>query len=366
MRVNSRFHLLNPVPLFNRLLHRPFFIRLFHWEYWPFWAVYVWTAPAWFYFCLRTRSFFFFSASNPSIKNGGLIGESKKDIHNILPPDLIPATIHFSLNTAAELVLRDVAAAGLEFPLIGKPDIGGKGRGVKILRSHQELRAYSEKATLDFHIQQYVDFPEEIGVFYYRYPNQHKGRLTGIVGKKFLTVTGNGKDSLHQLLKDDRRGVMYLPSLENMHREKLEEVLPAGMEKIVSPFGNHARGSKFLDYSDRIDPVLTEVVDAFSKRIPGFYFGRFDIRFKSWDDLRAGKNFVIIELNGAGAEPTHMYDPRHSLFFAVKEIIRHWGIMCRIARMNHKLGVSYPSFREGVEIFTKDNTDAEKLAAMSD
>lgn len=295
-----------------------------------------------------------------------MIGESKKDIHEILPKDLIPATIHFPLHTDAELVARGVSDAGLRFPMIGKPDIGGKGRGVKILRSQEELHAYADKATLDFHIQQYVDFPEEIGVFYYRYPNEQKGRITGIVGKKFLTVTGNGKDSLHQLLKADKRGVMYLPSLENMHREKLDEVLPLGMEKIVSPFGNHARGSMFLDYSDKIDPALTEVVDAFSKRIPGFYFGRFDIRFKSWEDLRAGKNFVIIELNGAGAEPTHMYDPRHSLFFAVGEIIRHWSIMCRIARMNHQLGFAYPSFRDGVQIFTKDSTDAEKLAAMSD
>lgn len=348
------------------MLHRPFFIRLFHWEYWPFWAVYIWTLPAWIYFCASARSFFFFTASNPTITNGGLIGESKKDIHLILPPDLIPATRHFPLNTAAELVLKGVSDAGLQFPLIGKPDIGGKGRGVKILRTSEELLAYAEKATLDFHIQQYVDFPEEIGIFYYRYPDQSKGNITGIVGKKFLTVKGNGIDSLHQLLKNDQRGVMYLPSLENMHREGLDEILPAGVEKIVSPFGNHARGSMFLDYSDRIDPLLTEVVDGFSQRIPGFFFGRFDIRFKSWDELRAGKNFVIIELNGAGAEPTHMYDPKHTLFFAVREITRHWRIMCKIAKMNHQRGILYPSFWEGVEIFTKDNTDAEKLAAMSD
>lgn len=366
MPANLHFHPLNPAPLFKRIMHRPFFIRLFHWEYWPFWAVYLWTAPAWLYYCLRAGSFFFFTASNPSITNGGLIGESKKDIHEILPKDLIPTTIHFPLHTDTGLVIRAVAEAGLTFPMIGKPDIGGKGRGVKILRSPEQLAAYANSATLDFHIQQYVDFPEEIGVFYYRYPQEQKGRITGIVGKKFLTVTGNGKDSLHQLLKKDKRGIMYLPSLENMHRDKLDEILPAGLEKIVSPFGNHARGSMFLDFSDKIDPALTEVVDAFSHRIPGFYFGRFDIRFASWEDLRAGKNFVIIELNGAGAEPTHMYDPRHSLFFAVKEIIRHWGIMCRIARINHKLGVTYPSFREGVQIFTKDNTDAEKLAAMSD
>lgn len=366
MNGHSVFQLPNPVPLFRKLFHRPFFIRLFHWEYWPFAAIYIWTAPAWLYYCLRARSFFFFTASNPSITNGGLIGESKKDIHTILPTDLIPRTMHFTLGTEPASVLAEIKASGMQLPLIGKPDVGGRGRGVKILRTDEDIIQYARRALLDFHIQQYVPFPEEVGIFYHRLPNEEKGRITGIVGKEFLTVTGNGKSTLQELLRADRRGIMYIGSLENMHRDQLQVVLPAGERKMVSPFGNHARGAMFLDYSDRIDEQLTDTVDQFSKRIPGFYFGRFDIRFNTWEELRMGRNFAIIELNGAGAEPTHMYDPRHSLFFAVREIIRHWGILCRISRINHKAGVPYPSFRDGVRIFTQDNEDSDKLAGMSD
>jgi hypothetical protein len=51
-------------------------------------------------------------------------------------------------------------------------------------------------------------------------------------------------------------------------------------------------------------------------QIPEFYYGRLDIMFTSWEDLAQGLNFSIVEVNGAGSEPTHIYDPKHSIFFA--------------------------------------------------
>ena len=114
----------------QRILHRPFFIKLFNWEYWSFNSVYLCIYPVWFLLCLRARSFFFFNASNPSIKNGGFLCESKKDIISIIPPQYHPATAFFSIPANGDMVLRDLERAGLRFPLIGKPNIGGRGRGV--------------------------------------------------------------------------------------------------------------------------------------------------------------------------------------------------------------------------------------------
>jgi hypothetical protein len=34
------------------------------------------------------------------------------------------------------------------------------------------------------------------------------------------------------------------------------------------------------------------------------------------EELEQGINFSIVELNGA--EPTHIYDPKHSLFFCME------------------------------------------------
>jgi hypothetical protein len=125
--------------------------------------------------------------------------------------------------------------------------------------------------------------------------------------------------------------------LRRTHGEKLKHVLQEGDTFLLVPYGNHVRGAKFIDASHLIDDRLIAVIDNVCQQVDGFYFGRLDIRFSSWEELREGKNFSIIELNGAGSEPTHMYDPRHTVFFAWKEIIRHWNILLRISCLNHRL-----------------------------
>lgn len=350
----------------QRILHRPFFIKLFNWEYWSFASVYFCIYPVWVVLCLRARSFFFFAASNPTIKNGGFLCESKKDIIALIPPQYHPPTVFFSIPSNGNIVLCELQRAGLQYPLIGKPNVGGRGRGVKVLRNEQDVLAYVHTAYIDFHIQEFVPWKCEAGIFYVRNPNQANGAITGIVYKEFLSVTGNGQLSMLQLLQKDKRALMYLDSLKKIHGERLNQVLPAGEKVIVSPFGNHARGSKFTDASHLADEDLMQVIDEICKQIPGFYFGRLDIRFESWEALKQGKNFSIIEVNGAGSEPTHIYDPRHSLFFAWKEIIRHWFILYHISRINHKKGHRYLSFREGIAMFKEAKGWKRKLEAMTE
>src|SRR5690606_35358451 len=158
--------------------------------------------------------------------------------------------------------------------------------------------------------------------------------------------------------------LLQMNKLEAMYGKELNKILPAGEEKVLVPFGNHARGAKFLDDSHLIDDQLRTVIDNACRQIKEFYYGRLDIRYNSWEELRLGKSFCIIEVNGAGAEPTHMYDPKHSLFYAWKEIIRHWIILWRISRINHRRGYPYLSLREGIRMFKEDKKHSKKLAAM--
>ena len=348
----------------QRILHRPFFIRLFNWEYWSFGAVYALLYPVWILLCLRARSFFFFSASNPSIQNGGFLNESKKDIYQIMPQELSPKTVFFSLPANADLVIQRLNNAGLRFPLIGKPDVGGRGRGVKALKDESDVRLYVQNAFLDFHIQEFVAFRNEVGIFYYRYPNQQTGTISGIVRKEFLSVVGDGKSSMKELLMTEKRAILQMESLERMYGKQLNSILLEGEKITLVPYGNHARGAKFLDDSHLIDEQLTVTIDGICKQVKDFYFGRLDIRYKDWTELKEGKNFSVIEVNGAGSEPTHIYDPKHSLFFAWKEIVRHWVILLRISRMNRQRGHQYLNFRDGVNMFRDDKVYSRKLAAM--
>jgi hypothetical protein len=47
-----------------------------------------------------------------------------------------------------------------------------------------------------------------------------------------------------------------------------------------------------------------------------FYFGRIDVRFGSLPTLLRFESFRIIEINGTGSEPTHIWDPTRSLWDA--------------------------------------------------
>lgn len=350
--------------LFKRITYHPFFIRLFNWEYWSFSMVYIWIYPVWFLFCLRARSFFFFAASNPGFRNGGFLNESKKDLHALIPSHMVPATLFFSLPVNAGMVIQNLAHHNIRFPMIGKPDVGGRGRGVKALKNEEDLRKYLQQVFLDFHIQEFVPYKNEVGIFYYRYPGSSSGEISGIVKKDFLSVTGDGKQTLEQLLKYHKRAILQRESLKRIYGEGIYEVIPDGEMRVLVPYGNHSRGAKFLDDSHLVDERLTATIDSICQQIKGFYFGRLDLRYNTWEELKEGKNFSIIEVNGAGSEPTHIYDPRHSLFFAWREIIRHWRILCRISRMNHKLGHPYMSIKDGIAMFREDKIHSVKLAAM--
>lgn len=335
----------------EKILHHPFFIKLFHWEYWPFHVVYGPVYLYWFWLCARAKSLFFFNTSNPSIINGGFLMESKKEIYDLIPATYYPATLFFKAGTSTKKVLATVNEKQLEFPLVGKPDIGMQGKAVKKLSDYSDLIEYASNSKVNFLIQEFVPFEKEIGIFYYRYPGDAQGCISGIVQKEFLSITGDGVSNMETLLKKNKRHILQLPVLRRTYGKELNTVLKHGEEFLLVPYGNHVRGAKFLDASHWIDEELTHTIDTICQQVKGFYFGRLDIRYNSWEQLKQGKDFSIIELNGAGSEPTHMYDPKHSIFFAWKEIIRHWRILFRISRANHQLlQKPYMNVTDGIEM----------------
>lgn len=350
--------------MMKKILYQPFFIRLLNWEYWPFHIVYGPVYLYWLWLCLRSRSFFFFNTSNPSIRNGGFLMESKKEIYDLLPAGTYPDTIFFEKNSPVKKILDAVREKGLRFPLVGKPDIGMQGKAVQKLENEVELSAYAQKSRVDFLVQSFVPYCQEAGIFYYRIPGQAKGQVSGIVGKEFLRITGDGISTMETLLRKDKRYVLQLRSLRKKYGKGLEAILSRGEEFILVPYGNHVRGAKFIDISHLADEQLVNAIDAVCSRIPGFYYGRLDIRYNSWEDLRAGKNFSIIELNGAGSEPTHIYDPGHSIFYAWKEIIRHLNLLYRISRLNyHKKERPYMNLRSGLEMLRQNRNYVKLISA---
>ncbi len=344
---------------FKKLSNHPLLIKLFHWEYWPFAVLYAPLYPYWFWLCIKARAFFFVNAANPGIRNGGFLMESKKEIYDLLPEYSYPETLFFEAGTSGIQVLEKVKAKTISYPLIGKPDIGMRGMSVQKLENDQDLMTYASNSKVDFLVQAYIPYENELGIFYYRFPNEKHGRITGIVGKELLTVTGDGRSTIEELLQQNQRFVLQLPALRKKIPEELSLILQRDERKLLVPYGNHARGAKFIDVTHYADAQLNTMIDELAKKIKGFFYGRMDVRYNTIEELREGKNYSIIELNGSGSEPTHMYDPRHSVFFAWKEITRHWSIMYKISKQNHEAGVPYMSRQEGLAML-KANTQLVK------
>lgn len=325
---------------------RLFLHKLTNWEYWPFQVVYIPIYFLWVYYAVKSRSLFFFNAVNPTIKNGGFFNESKKDIYDLIPQEFYPKTRLVSHKEQLDI-------PELTFPFIVKPDVGLRGSAVKKINTIDELQTYHNQVNFDYLIQDLIPYPNEVGIFYVRFPNEKKGRITGIVAKEFMILTGDGKSTLEELIKQNPRYELQLTVLQKELKEKIHTILPKGEQLNLVPYGNHCRGTKFIDASHKISPKLTETIDAMCQQIEGFYYGRMDLMYNSWEELENGQNFSIVELNGSASEPTHIYDPSHSIFFAWKEIARHITYMFQISQQNHAKGVPYLNHKEGMQEYRK-------------
>lgn len=343
---------------------RLFLHKLTHWEYWPFQVVYIPVYFQWVWYSLRSGTIFFFNAANPSIRNGGFFMESKKAIYDLIPEGFYPKTILVKSESSFEKILKKLERSKIQFPLIVKPDMGQRGTAVKKILCEDALLEYASRSRFDFLIQELIPYPNEVGIFYVRYPNENRGRITGIVSKEFLSVTGDGISSVENLLRKNPRFEMQLPKLKAELGAKLDEILPKGEKLDLVPFGNHIRGSKFTDASDLISENLTDVIDQVCSKIPGFYFGRIDLMYDTWEKLESGRDFSFVEVNGSASEPTHMYDPKHSIFFGWKELSRHLRYMFEIGRMNHKNGISYLGNKEGIKEYREYLSHNKKITSV--
>jgi hypothetical protein len=338
--------------VWRKIARSNFGIKLRSWEYWPFGIVQLPLFIYWLWLSLKARSLFFFSASNPEIPMGGMIGESKFDVLKLVPEEVKPKGILIKLPVTTSDVLDLLDQHQFKLPVVFKPDLGERGWMVKIIRSRADIEQYVKQIRLDFIVQELVDYPLEFGVFYVRYPNEQNGIVNSITMKEFLYVIGDGKSTLEELILSKDRAKLQWEILKVAYAQQLTSVPEKGVRMELVSIGNHCLGTTFLNGNHLITEKLNSSFDRLSKRVKGFYFGRYDIRCASLEDLENGK-IKVLELNGCGAEPAHIYQPGFSLIEAFGVLFTHWRNLYVISTQNHSRGVPYISFREGSAIYKR-------------
>ncbi len=334
-------------------VHLPnLWVRLRRWEYWPLEVFQIPVFAMWLWFALRARSLTFFTASNPGIELGGMFGERKSDILKKIPAHLRPAMVLVRQPAGLDQVLQLMLQNGLSFPVVFKPNVGERGYQVERIYSEHEAARYLRSMRHDFIIQELVDLPVECGVFYVRRPGQQAGRVTSVNLKEMLAVTGDGTSTLRELIIHNQRARMQWPRLKHRFAHRLNEVIPRHEKIMLNQIGNHCLGTMFINGEQLINEALHKAFDAIADQIDGFYFGRFDLRCTSVNDLYTGK-VKILELNGCSSEPAHIYEPGYSLWKAYKIVFEHWREMYHISRTNHRNGVAYVPLKTVITEFRR-------------
>jgi hypothetical protein len=312
--------------------------RLF---YLPVWAWVAWLA-------LRHGGLRLPLVANPSFPAGGLVGESKTAVLDLVGPAGRPwFAPHTHLVRGRGAVAGDVAlalaraeAAGIGFPMVAKPDLGCRGAGVRPVADEAELAAYLEAfpGGARVVVQELVPHQAEAGVFWVRLPGEERGRIISLTLKYFPHVVGDGATSLEGLIRADPRAGQLAHLYLGRHRARLHEILPAGQAFRLAFAGSHSRGAIFRDGTAWVTEAMEARFGAIAASIPEFWFGRFDVRFETIEALRAGEGFRVVEVNGAGAEATHIWDSRMALTDAYRSLFRQWSLLWEVGARNRARG----------------------------
>jgi len=330
-----------------------------YFEFWPAWFFYLPIIPFYFYKSLKHKSFLMPFYASPEITHGGLIGESKWDfLKHFKPTDSSTLNaIKFKRGIDFMELRKLIDQANLSYPFIIKPDVGQRGFGVRIIRDDFDLTEYLLLSDFDLIIQKLSSYQMEAGIFYVRLPSESEGYLFSITNKKFPFVIGDGSTRLGDLILRDRRARMIAPVYFTRLKEVLDQVPRLGEKVQLAECGNHCQGTIFLNGKELYSEKLRVRFDQISKTIPNFYFGRFDIRYSDADSLRDGENFEIVEVNGSGAEATHIWDARTGIIEAYQILFQQWALLFEIGtqvqeKANHKNKVKLFSFlKECLKVF---------------
>lgn len=338
--------------------------RWLHFEFWPNWLFYLPVIPIYLYQSAKGKSLLLPFYANPEILNGGLIGESKFEILAWLSHAdraTLPAILVRRSEGAANILSR-AQACGISFPFILKPDVGQRGYGVRVIESREDLEQdLSLRDDSPLVVQKLSSMPKEAGVFYFRKPGESVGTIFSITDKVLPSVFADGCSRLGDLILKDKRARVIAQVYFDRLQGQLNDIYPAGHEIQLARCGNHCQGAIFKNGAGLITEALTLRFDAIAKTIPNFHFGRFDIKYRSAESLMAGLDFdfEIVEVNGAGAEATHIWDGNTQLWDAYLTLAAQWGILFEIGKevkTNPKLkaNVSLSGFlRESLRVFKR-------------
>lgn len=331
--------------------------RLTRWEYWSPVLVFSPVVLDLLRAAIRHRTPAVLTACNRGIPFGGIQGESKGDILDLLPRDDqaagrgVSVARYRRLDGGAPLYRRlaEVRPFLSSGRCVLKPDQGERGAGVVVVRDEATARAWLEACPRGALVQQFVA-GEEFGITWCRNPETGEGEIHSVAHKVLPSVTGDGRASLEDLILRDPRHVAMARWHLEQHAAHLRRVPDCGEVVALGDLGTHSRGAICYDARELATPALHAAFDRFLVDVPGLDFGRFDVRAPSRDAVARGHGIQVLEFNGVTAEAAHVYQPGYPWRRGVADMVAHAQRATRIGARNRARGHQPATLRQLLKV----------------
>ena len=327
------------------------FKRWLIWEFWPPWLFYLPIIPWVFLQSLRYLGPLKATSVNPGISAYGrfLLNTKSDKLSGFSPEYVAPFEL---LNSKDKSSVRTEAALNFakkhKFPVVLKPDLGGRGAGVWIIKNIEQLKADIELIDYDAIIQAYIP-GVEYGIFWIKHPREKEGQVVSITEKQLPKVTGDGKKTLEELVLTHPRSVCMARNHLAYLSNRLDYIPKDGEKVLIGEIGTHSLGALFVDGNQIHTPALASRFSSIARSHEGFYFGRFDVRAPSVEHLKAGKEIKILELNALFGEMTHIWDSRLGLLNAWSTLCKQWSQAYSIGAYNRSQGAPKARYRDALK-----------------
>lgn len=311
----------------------------------------------WFWLALRHRSLTLPTAANPSIEAGGLLGESKAACLSLAGAVAQPFIARWAgitripgsdLEPSLAAARAALAQAGLAYPFIVKPDIGWRGFGVRLVEDEAALAGYLNDYPEgeNLLLQEFLPWSGEAAIFWLRRPGQERGEIFSLTLRYFPFVVGDGHSTIRQLIETCPRMSWKTKELCAGNADRLDQVPAEGACVRLAVVGSNRVAGLYINGIDHATPALAARMDELCGDLRDFHFGRLDVRFDSIERLRAGEGFKVVEINGAGAEAVHIWDPDFPVLEGYRTLFRQQELMFAIGAANRARGVAPMTVRQ--------------------
>jgi hypothetical protein len=284
---------------------------------------------------------------NPDISGiSGLVGASKAHLNTKVHPDFRPKDIVFEVGTTVAAMQKIVAERKILFPAFIKPLQGERAAGVQFLPNQAALANAVLEPARAYLIEEAIMTQSEFCISVVRDLATQIFWVFSITERVIPTVIGDGKTSIQKLIPLlDIPDLQKQKILEALEPEFLAKVLAHNVVQTVVRTASISYGTNYVKQRLTLaqKKLLEQQLNKVLSDATGFNIGRFDIKANNLDELLAGK-FKVIELNGIGGMPTHVYETHLTIDQKQAILNEYFDLLQNFSRQQVGLGLRPSGF----------------------